>query len=402
MEGSTNLFRRMATCCLLAGLAVLTRVPAASAVDPTRLMPLGDSITQGSPDSNPGKFGPGTHGAYRLYLWSRLADGCLEMDFVGGQSDGPAGFDRDHEGHGGWQIVGGTGGGLSANVDGWLAAHQPGVVLLMIGTNDVHGKTAAQLLVELDALIDQILSGLPEDGRLLVASIPRQTGNWAGYNTRVVTYNAGMPDIVAAKVAQGHDVSYVEIYDLLLESDIHTDGLHPNESGYRKMADAWYDALAARESAPVIAEVSPDPDTLWAGEEYIRPLRLVRGFPPASWSIVQAPPDARLDAGCTLAGWTPTPQWVGSIAVFEVEAVNALGADTETWQVKVRSRADFDLDDDVDQADFGFFQTCISGSGAGYDPGCAAADLHADGLVDGHDFDLFQSCMGGANRPPGC
>ncbi len=64
--------------------------------------------------------------------------------------------------------------------------------------------------------------------------------------------------------------------------------------------------------------------------------------------------------------------------------------------------ADFDLDGDVDQVDFGLFQGCYSGSGVGCDPGCREADLDSDGDVDQADFSTFQPCMGGANQSPGC
>jgi hypothetical protein len=64
--------------------------------------------------------------------------------------------------------------------------------------------------------------------------------------------------------------------------------------------------------------------------------------------------------------------------------------------------ADFDLDGDVDQADFGVFQHCLSGSGVSYEPGCAAADLDANGAVDQKDFNLFWPCMAGPGQQPGC
>jgi hypothetical protein len=71
-------------------------------------------------------------------------------------------------------------------------------------------------------------------------------------------------------------------------------------------------------------------------------------------------------------------------------------------QVQVAVQGDFDLDNDVDQADFGFFQACLSGSGVLLAEGCAPADLDGDGDVDGADFNLFRQCIAGAGRPPGC
>ncbi len=66
---------------------------------------------------------------------------------------------------------------------------------------------------------------------------------------------------------------------------------------------------------------------------------------------------------------------------------------------------DLDGDGDADQADFGLFQACYTGPGAGITvPACHDADLDHDNHVDGNDFGLFQACMSGAGAPsdPNC
>jgi hypothetical protein len=66
---------------------------------------------------------------------------------------------------------------------------------------------------------------------------------------------------------------------------------------------------------------------------------------------------------------------------------------------------DFDRDGDVDQADFGHFQACLSGEGVSQDdPECQDARLDADEDVDADDFGVFQACMSGADQPfnPAC
>ena len=71
-----------------------------------------------------------------------------------------------------------------------------------------------------------------------------------------------------------------------------------------------------------------------------------------------------------------------------------------TVQSSPFAQSDFDKDGDVDQTDFGKFQSCMSGSGIPQeDPNCAAAKLDADGDVDLDDFGIFQACMSGANIP---
>lgn len=60
--------------------------------------------------------------------------------------------------------------------------------------------------------------------------------------------------------------------------------------------------------------------------------------------------------------------------------------------------ADFDNDGDVDQADFGHLQLCLSGAGVPTsDPQCENAHLDDDEDVDLDDFGIFQSCMSGAD-----
>lgn len=66
----------------------------------------------------------------------------------------------------------------------------------------------------------------------------------------------------------------------------------------------------------------------------------------------------------------------------------------------LHSKCDFDRDGDVDQADFGRFQTCLSGSGVRQDaPECTQARLDGDGDVDVSDFAIFGTCISGAAAP---
>lgn len=58
---------------------------------------------------------------------------------------------------------------------------------------------------------------------------------------------------------------------------------------------------------------------------------------------------------------------------------------------------DFDNDKDVDQADFGRFQACLSGSGFDQpDPLCSPARLDVDNDVDQSDFAIFFRCISGS------
>jgi hypothetical protein len=61
---------------------------------------------------------------------------------------------------------------------------------------------------------------------------------------------------------------------------------------------------------------------------------------------------------------------------------------------------DFDLDGDVDLADFGHFQRCLSGTSVPQNnPACQDARFDGDSDVDPSDFSLFQQCLSGADVP---
>lgn len=68
-------------------------------------------------------------------------------------------------------------------------------------------------------------------------------------------------------------------------------------------------------------------------------------------------------------------------------------------------KPDFDQDGDVDMADFGHFQMCLTGPGVQQtETSCQDADLDGDGDVDQTDCGIFQGCVTGTNMPsiPSC
>ncbi|MDT5037196.1 MAG: hypothetical protein QOE03_2381 [Micromonosporaceae bacterium] len=198
-----------------------------AAVAPTRIMPLGDSITEG--------IGSSTDSSYRAELWRRLVDvDGFGVDFVGSLRHGQL-PDVDHEGHSGWTIA-----QIAAQIDGWLATSRPDVVLLHIGTNDMRtAATAAGAPQRLSALIDRIRVDLPAT-TVFVAQIVPSTE--AGTNGRVVTFNAAIPGIVAA--SNSTRVRLVNMFGAVNSATDFADSLHPNDSGYAKMAATWEAAVA--------------------------------------------------------------------------------------------------------------------------------------------------------------
>jgi lysophospholipase L1-like esterase len=201
-------------------------------------MPLGDSLTQASPDHDPTRYSAGTHGGYRKPLWDRFAAEGFLLDFAGSQSDGPVDFDTDHEGHPGWSV-----GDLVANVDLWLSNEEPTIVLLLIGTNDAFRSTVENSLEQLKELIGTIDAQLLPGGVLLVGTVPRVGAMFKVQNEWIVEYNAGVAELVNASTMAGGQVELVDLFDLISEDDLFTDGVHWNRQGFAKVADAWYKSL---------------------------------------------------------------------------------------------------------------------------------------------------------------
>jgi lysophospholipase L1-like esterase len=225
------LLRRFLAVAVAAGAVVaisgaLPAYAAALTVPATlRVMPLGDSITYG--------VGSSTTSSYRAELWKRLATNGFGASFVGSMSSGQL-PDPNNEGHSGWTI-----GQVAAKVRGWLAAATPSVVLLHIGTNDVkRASTAPGAPARLSALIDQIRGAAPAATIFVAQIVP---GGESGIKARVAEFDDAIPAIVASKNSQ--KVRLVDQYDALTRSDL-ADELHPDDSGYLKMAATWYAAMA--------------------------------------------------------------------------------------------------------------------------------------------------------------
>jgi hypothetical protein len=122
-------------------ILLLHIILASAAGAANKIMPLGDSITQGISSGVPDEA---RQVSYRKALYDNLkAAGYVVNDeiFVGTLFSGESvpDFDPDHDGHPGWQadeIVNGRSGfPPNDKLDQWLDEENPNIVLLHIGTN---------------------------------------------------------------------------------------------------------------------------------------------------------------------------------------------------------------------------------------------------------------------------
>ncbi|RCG29918.1 GDSL family lipase [Sphaerisporangium album] len=206
------------------GTATATAAPAqAESNGGVRVMPLGDSITDGF----------NVPGGYRINLWQRMASGGYTVDFVGSGFNGPASLgDHDHEGHSGWRID-----QIDANIVAWLRSYTPRTILLHIGTNDMgQNYDVANAPARLSALIDKIRATVPTV-ELFVAQVTPAAD--PAFESRIQAFNAAVPGVVAQKGPMTH---LVDMHTGFTTADL-ADGLHPNQGGYDKMAARWFSAL---------------------------------------------------------------------------------------------------------------------------------------------------------------
>jgi hypothetical protein len=211
-------------------------------------MPLGNSITRGATGSSDDT-------GYRRELYFLLTGAGYQLDFVGGQIDGTVfDFDRDHEGHGGFDAN-----DIFDNVFDWLIDQQnlgnpTDIVMLHIGTNDIPGGEDAN---EVDDILDEIYQYDPNTWVIVARIINR-----VNYSQATTDFNNSVATMVQNRINLGDKLLLVDmengagiIYSDLPGGDM-ADDLHPNDTGYPKMANLWFPAV--QQVTQPVADAGPD------------------------------------------------------------------------------------------------------------------------------------------------
>jgi lysophospholipase L1-like esterase len=301
----------------LAAMVFATGTAHAESNGGVRVMPLGDSITDGY----------NVAGGYRIDLWQKLAAGGYRIDFVGSQSNGPSSLgDHDHEGHSGWTIA-----QIDANIVSWLRSTTPRTILLHIGTNDMFND-AAGAPQRLSTLLDHIAATAPNADVFVAQIIPR-----SGADSPVRTFNAAIPAIVQSKVSAGKHLHLVDMFTPLTLSDL-ADGIHPNAGGYAKMATVWYNALRAVPDSitggttPTTAPPTSPPTTVSPSPTKAPPT----SAPPTSAPPTTAPPTSAPPSqnGACVATYRVANSWTGGFQA-EVSVANGGSTALNGWTVRM-------------------------------------------------------------------
>ena len=197
-----------------------------------KIMPLGDSITQGIhiDSKNIG---------YRRDLYKLLTHNNFEFDFVGSMSDGSfSDFDKDHEGHGGWHAN-----QIQDSVYNWLIKNPADIILLHIGTNDLNKEESPTIIIQ---EIDQILSEVDryeDKSNLSVRVVLATVINHLLYIEKTQELNNYITELVKNRQRNNDLITLADMNKYLENTNNYLDNVHPNELGYKKMAELWLEKI---------------------------------------------------------------------------------------------------------------------------------------------------------------
>ena len=218
--------------------AVLARhaAPQTPSSIPLRILCLGDSITWGSGSTLDCP-------SYRTDLRNDLAP-RYAITYVGQRCYG-YGADGPNEGHGGWnthQLL-----TVSRHV---TAQFHPDAVLLMIGLNDFsarHRETLPQALKDERHIIESVVDSY-SGATLDIASFTKVEPGSTTYDYKGASLFCSRLPALCQSLAQGRCRGRIVFVDMrnaagLQKTDLCGDGVHPNTSGYAKIARVWAESI---------------------------------------------------------------------------------------------------------------------------------------------------------------
>ncbi len=223
-----------------------------------RILPLGNSITEGTDEDPPEES---MRIAYRHALYTQLVSGGYNFNFVGHKNSGYGVFpDADHGGIAGtrdqyivrllqdgyderWGVQ------ITPGSQPYLDVYPADIILLHIGTNDItHDEGASPNSVS--QILDEINAWELRTGNDVIVIVARII-NRKVYNLTTTQFNNNVaamvaarndPDIIIVDIENGAGINY--------SVDMQPDGIHPYESGYTKMGQKWFEAIQALNTAP--------------------------------------------------------------------------------------------------------------------------------------------------------
>ncbi|MDG2114483.1 MAG: GDSL-type esterase/lipase family protein, partial [Actinomycetota bacterium] len=329
-------------------------VKSAQVAPPLKIMILGGETTSGR------RYVPAEEPTYRGDLWDLINSDGIEFDFVGSQQGVDSGDlqtlplvtmdDIDHEGHSLFHvnelISGKAGEEAQGDIDDWMTASDPDVVVIFAGQQDVRagaGQSDLGVVNELVQLVDKIRGHNP-NVRIVVTNINRHKTS-TSINTRIDDYNAFFAANKDAKfLATDEEIATADVSGAALNS-----GTYPNAAGNLTIATAIYNALSSNGMLDPVAQ-PPGPPSSPSVTGTLGSVTVDWSAPPTSgfeltpvtgYTVVLSPGGAtqNVGAGTTSAAFTSltsSTTYTASItaqnAAGEGPAAQASGSPTASYE----------------------------------------------------------------------
>ena len=271
-----------------------------------RIMPVGDSITRGVGSTYT------THGyiGYRKPLYLKLIDpnNGYDVDFVGTQQEGDF-AEPNHEGHGSWSDYNVAWGKVevpNSGIYNWLVQNPADIILLHIGTNyiDTSPDDVEDILDE----VDRYESDYNMEVTVVVARIIKRLG----YESIVTIFNDNVQAMAQDRISNPNNPAYPDKvvppndvdmeHALVYPGDFIADGVHPNDTGYAKMANVWFDAL---DSVIIPPSITSEPITNATVSQLYSYDVDANGYPEPTYELITCPDGMTIDPNTGLIEWLP-------------------------------------------------------------------------------------------------
>lgn len=194
-------------------------------------MPLGASITFG--------VGSSQGNGYREFLRESLQGAGYKVTYVGSQHNGPM-TNNDNEGFPGLRISQ----VLNDHAKADVPIYKPNLYTINVGTNDaVQNFKIDEAGKRMDELLDFLWTATP-DANVVLSTLVRNKD--ANTDARVVKINKQFEDLVSRRKSNGNSkIALADMHgsDGPQDADINSDGTHPNDTGFKKMSNIWFDAI---------------------------------------------------------------------------------------------------------------------------------------------------------------
>ena len=235
--------------------------------EPIRVIPIGDSITAG--------FHGSPSGSYRQVVQERLDAVGTAYDFVGNFRRGNADvFDTDHQGIPGAAIA-----GTLETVGSPLQEYDPDFALILLGTNLHFSSPDSDFASDYRELFEHINENT-SDISIVISTVPGFGDGFGSLPGSVDFRNEFVFPAINAGIRQAaSEFENVTVVDLFSEFDIETDlasdGVHPNLFGQQKLGNLFADELISQISATSVSSI-PEPSGISVVVGFCLLLRRIR------------------------------------------------------------------------------------------------------------------------------